>query len=248
MPNPVLELKNVRKSYGGLRPLRLNDLQVLEGQSVALLNVDAPAVDVFMNLVTGAGLPDEGEVRIFGRASSAIDSGDAWLVSLERFGIVSDRVVLLEEMSVAQNLAIPYTLELDPIPPTVQESLVRLAEEVALDEAVLQGAAGRAAPDARVRLRLARALALNPALLLLEHPTVGLSPEHALAFATDLGRVAEARHLSVVIVTADRAFASAAAHDVYTLQPATGALARTRGKRAGRGGARDGGWRRWFSR
>jgi ABC-type transporter Mla maintaining outer membrane lipid asymmetry ATPase subunit MlaF len=247
MPIPVLELKDVRKSYGGLRPLRLNELQVLEGQSVAVLNVEAPAVDVFVNLVTGAGLPDEGEVRIFGSASSAIESGEAWLASLERFGIVSERVVLLEEMSVAQNLAIPYTLELDPIPAAVQESLTQLAAEVALDERVLHGVAGRATPEARIRLRLARALALEPALLLLEHPTVGLTSEHALAFAADLGRIAEARHLSVLIVTADRAFADAAAHDVYTLQPATGALARARGKRA-RPATRERGWRRWFSR
>ncbi|HEY7790276.1 MAG TPA: ATP-binding cassette domain-containing protein [Vicinamibacterales bacterium] len=236
MPASALELNALRKSYGGLRPLRVNELRVPADRAVALLDLEAAAVEVLVNLVTGASLPDEGDVRIFERSTASIESGDAWLALLDRFGIVSERVVLLEEMPIAQNLALPYTLELDAIPPDVQARIDRIAAEVALPPDALAVVAAQAPPEWRARLRLARALALNPELLLLEHPSVGLSPASSTALAATVRAVVEARGIAALIITADRAFADAAAHDVYSVQPASGTVART------------GGWRRWFGR
>ncbi|HVC18943.1 MAG TPA: ATP-binding cassette domain-containing protein [Vicinamibacterales bacterium] len=232
----ILELRQVRKTYGGLRPLRVEALRLQAGQSVAILNVDATAVEVLVDLVTGTALPDEGEVELFGRSTAEIRDGDEWLGLLERFGIVSARVVLLDRMSVVQNLAMPFTLELEPIPPPLADQARRLGAEVGLTGPVLDAPAGAVSPEARARLRLARAIALDPRLLLLEHPTVGLPRDAVDRLATDVRRIAAERRLSVLVLTGDRPFADAAAGDVLTLRPATGELARA------------GGWGRWFSR
>ena len=192
-----------------------------------------------MDLVTGVTLPDEGEVRLFGRSTAAIENGDEWLALLDRFGIVSDRVVLLEQLSIVQNLAVPFTLELDEIPPAVQQDVARLRAEVGLDEATIGEPAGRAAPAMRTRLRLARAIALDPHLLLLEHPTAGLPREAVDRLAQDIRTIAARRGLTVLMLTGDRPFAEAAAGEVLAHEPATGAL-KTVTKGAG--------WKRLFSR
>src|SRR5438045_1130481 len=104
----AFELHDVEKQYGGLRPLRVRDLSLAEGSCAVLLNFDAPAAETFINLITGAVLPDKGEVRSLGRPTSSITESDEWLAFVERFGFVSDRVALLGAMTVAQNLAIPF--------------------------------------------------------------------------------------------------------------------------------------------
>ena len=106
---PAIQIAQVVRNYGSLRPLRIAALAVAPGERVALTGLDAGAAEVLVNLVTGAALPDEGEVRVFGRATSEIASGDEWLASLERFGIVSPRAVLIEGATVLQNLAMPFT-------------------------------------------------------------------------------------------------------------------------------------------
>ena len=60
MNPPALELSGVAKSYGGLRPLRIQQLTVAAGEHVALIGLDQPATEVFINLVTGASLPRTG--------------------------------------------------------------------------------------------------------------------------------------------------------------------------------------------
>ena len=109
MSDPLV-LTDVEKQYGGLRPLRVRDLRVPAGRITMLLGFDRPAAEVFVNLITGASLPDKGEVASLGRPTSAIADSDEWLAFVERFGIVSDRIVLLEAMTVAQNLAISFDL------------------------------------------------------------------------------------------------------------------------------------------
>ena len=94
-----------RSARSGIRELR-----VLPGALVALMGLDGAGAEMFVNLVTGAMLPDDGQVRVFGFDTAAITDGDEWLRTLDRFGILSDRAVLLDELTVAQNLAMTLTL------------------------------------------------------------------------------------------------------------------------------------------
>jgi len=222
--DPVLHITHVRKVYGALRPLRIGELHVAPRMCVALLGLDAPAAEVFVNLVTGATLPDEGRVRVFGLDTAAITDGDEWLRTLDRFGILSDRAVLLDELTVAQNLAMTLTLAIDPIPPDVRTRVELLAQEVSLVPDVLDRKVATLSAAGKLRVRLGRSVALRPDLLLMEHPTATLNTEDAERFAADLRRLCTERGLTAVVVTADTLFASAMTSDVLRLQPATGEL------------------------
>lgn len=236
MSELVLEFRDVEKAYGGLRPLRLRRLAVMRGQNIALIGFDATAAEAFVNLATGAAVPEKGEVRAFGAATSLVKDADAWLATLDRFGIVSERTVLLDGFSVLQNLAIPMTLDLDPLPDTVSREAQRLAMEVGVDRDAWAQPVGALSPAVRGRVLLGRALALKPLVLLAEHPNALLPGPDVPAFAADFVKVVAARGLACITLTADPTFAAAVAEDVLTLEPATGEL------RAAAG------WRRWFTR
>lgn len=231
----VLDLRGVEKDYRGLRPLRIQRLQLHAGEHLALAGFDGTTAEVMVNLVTGATVPDAGEIRVFGELTSAIANGDAWLASLDRFGILSDRAVLLDGLSVLQNLAMPLSLELDPIPEAHRAQALALAAEVGLGEDTLDQPAGHLTPQARVRLRLGRALALKPSLLLAEHPNAPLPAADVAGLATDLKRIVAARRIAGLTLTADAAFAAAVGDRMLTLHPASGELRPSAG------------WRRWFA-
>jgi len=220
----VLHIMHVRKEYGALRPLRLRELRVASGTCVALLGLDGPAAEVFVNLVTGATLPDEGEVRVFGLDTAAMTDGDEWLRALDRFGILSDRAVLLDELTVAQNLAMTLTLAIDPISPDVRSRIEVLAKEVGFGPDVLDHKVATLSPAGKLRVRLGRSVALRPDLLLMEPPTATLNRQEIGGVAADLRRLSAQRGLTAVVVTADSLFASAMTSEVLQLQPATGEL------------------------
>ena len=219
---PVLEIDGVSKKYGGLRPLRIHRLTVAAGERVAISGIDAAATELLVNLITGASLPDTGRVLVLGRSTAEIAAGDDWLASLDRFGIVSERAVLLEGSTLAQNLALPFTLAIDPVPADVRPRVEALAAECGIDQAWLDRAAGDVPPAVRARVHLGRAVALEPALLILEHPTASLAPPEHRALAADIARIAGARGMAALVVSMDHAFGHAVAHRTLALHGATG--------------------------
>jgi ABC-type lipoprotein export system ATPase subunit len=225
---PVVDMSGVVKNYSGLRPLRIESLSVAESERVAIAGIDPAGAEVLVNLLTGASLPDAGDVRVFGRSTAAVADGEEWLASLDAFGIVTARAVVLEAATVAQNLALPFTLEIDPLAGKTLAQVRRLADECDIVPQWLEQRAADVPAEVRARLHFARAIALEPRLLLMEHPTADLPEGDRIGFGSLVARVCEARRLTALAITADPVFAACAAQRRLTLQPATGRLAAAR--------------------
>jgi len=221
---PVLALTDVSKDYHGLRPLRIASLSVAEGEQVALLGFDQSTAEIFVNLVTGASLPDRGSIRLFGRATTDIADSADWLTVVDRFGIVSRRAVLLDALTVVQNLAMPYTLEIEPPSADIRARAIAVATETGLPESTFDRPIAELDAAGVFRARLARAVALDPAVLLFEHPTAEVARADIGSLAAQCRAVASRRGIATVALTADRSFAEAAAPRLLTLEPATGRL------------------------
>ncbi|HEY0873122.1 MAG TPA: hypothetical protein VGD94_06590 [Vicinamibacterales bacterium] len=227
----VITISGLQKNYSGLRPLRIRSLEIGAGERVALGGLDAVAAELLVNLVTGASLPDAGTVSVFAQSTADISDSDAWLTSLDRFGIVSPRAVMLEGSTLEQNLALPFTLQIDAIEGEIQERIGRLAADCGISRKDLSRQAGDLPAHVRLRAHLARAVALDPVLLLVEHPTVEVSDAEKVPLARDVAAVAERRGIAALIITTDVDFAEAVAHRSLALQPATGDLVPWRKKR-----------------
>jgi ABC-type transporter Mla maintaining outer membrane lipid asymmetry ATPase subunit MlaF len=234
-PRDVLvRLRAVSKDYRGLRPLRIDALDVHDGQVLAVVGLDQTMAEVLVDLITAAIVPDAGDVVVFGQATRDIADRDAWLATLDRFGMLTERAVLLDQLSVQQNLALPFSLSLDDLSSHIRERVAALAAELGLADRLAEPVAGLPALG-RLRVRLGRALALDPRVLLAEHPNATLDDREQAEFAGDLSRIAKTRGVACLVLTANRRFAHTAADEVFELQPGTGVLTPSSG------------WRRWFS-
>ena len=225
----LVELERVTKDYRGLRPLRIETFALQPRERVAISGLDVVAAEVLVNLITAAILPDAGDVRVAGESTRAITTEEAWLASLDRFGIVTERALLLEGSSLLQNIALPLTVEIDPVPDAVGDKVRLLAREVGLEETWLDRHAANLPAAIRIRVHLARALAQVPQVLLLEHPTAALERDGVERLAKDVRRVAAARQLALLVISQDAAFISSVAERRLILNPATGALTPKRG-------------------
>lgn len=221
---PALELSGVVKDYRGLRPLRVDGLCLAPGDHLAILGLDHGSAEILINLITGTALPDRGDVRVFGLATSAIRDSNEWMAFVDRFGIVSERAVLLEALSVLQNLAIPFSLDVEPMPADLRRRAAALAEGVGLAATVWERPVADLDAASRLRVRIGRALALGPSVVLLEHPTAGLPRDAVVALARDVKAIVRERGAASLTLTADREFADAVADRTLTLEPASGRL------------------------
>ncbi|MBI4265982.1 MAG: hypothetical protein HY657_16530 [Acidobacteria bacterium] len=230
----LVALRDVRMDYRGLRPLRVGRLELREGESIALLGFDRVAAQMLVDLITGAAVPDTGEVDIFGKATHSIPDSETWLRELDRFGIVSERMVLLDQLSAEQNLAMPFSLDVGDLSPQHRAQVRELADEVGLAPEALASPLGLLEPFLQMRVRLGKALALDPRVLLAEHPNALVPADDVRAVAADFVQVVSRRRLAALVLTADRGFARAVAKRVLTLDPGTGEL------------SEPSGWLRWF--
>ncbi|MEQ1759579.1 MAG: ATP-binding cassette domain-containing protein [Vicinamibacterales bacterium] len=238
MPDPaelLVSLRGVERNYHGLRPLRVRSLDVRAGETVAILGMDREPAEAFVNLVSAATLPDVGEVMTLGQSTAAVQNNDDWVRLLERVGILSERAMLLGEMTTEQNLAMPFSLDLFELAPDLQERVNALAREVALPPDMMKVPTGGLSPLLRAKLRLARAVASDPAVLLAEHPNALVGEDQVEAFGEDIARVIAGRRMAAVVITANRSFARMVARSTLIHNPATGDLTPASL------------WRRWLS-
>jgi ABC-type transporter Mla maintaining outer membrane lipid asymmetry ATPase subunit MlaF len=231
----LVRLRKVTKDYQSLRPLRVESLDLHEGQTLALGGFDRMTAEILVDLITAAIVPDTGEVRVFGQPTTAIADRDGWLQTLDQFGLLTERAVLVEQFTVEQNLAIPYSLSVEDLSADLRARVARLAQEVGFAASDLGKQSGILPPLGRLRLRLGRALAMEPKVLLAEHPGATLAPDEARSFGADLKRIVNGRGLAALVLTADLEFAREVSDEVFVLEPATGTLKPSSG------------WRRWFS-
>jgi len=132
--------------------------------------------------------------------------------------------VLLNALTFIQNMAMPFTLEIEPPPASVRERAEILAREVGLPEASWERPVAELDAAGWLGVRLGRAIALDPAIVLLEHASARLAREEVVAAGAVLADVATARGIALVAVSGDEAFARVVADRVLTLEPSTGRL------------------------
>ena len=128
----LLRLRGVSRDYRSLRPLRIAELDLPPGRSLALLGFDQTMAEVLVDLITGAILPDSGEIVAFGQHTSSIADPGSWLTTLDQFGLFTDRAVLVEQFTVEQNLALPLSITVEDMTPEIRARVAELASEIGL--------------------------------------------------------------------------------------------------------------------
>jgi phospholipid/cholesterol/gamma-HCH transport system ATP-binding protein len=194
--------ENVEKGFNGRKILDCVSFTVEEGEAVCILGRSGTGKSVTLKLMIGLLQADAGKVLVSGEDMSALDEEGLAKVR-RRMGYLFQSAALFDSFTVNQNLAMPLhrldrTKSLDEIKQAVHETL----KEVGLENdgeklpAALSGGMQK-------RAGLARALVLQPKILLVDEPASGLDRITASEIDELLIKVKTERHTTMVIVTHD---------------------------------------------
>lgn len=198
--HPIV-VKALRKSFSGRAVLNGINLEVAPGETVALLGRSGTGKSVFLKLLIGLQSPDSGSIRICGREIPALRVKELNEVR-KRIGFLFQQAALYDSLTVEENVAFPLErhskLSAADRKARVKELLAGVGMEQDLEKLPSQISGGM-----QKRVGLARALALDPQILLFDEPTAGLDPITASEIAQQISTLKENRKMTAIVVTHD---------------------------------------------
>jgi osmoprotectant transport system ATP-binding protein len=200
MTGPVIELQSVEKRYGGVVALAGVDLGISAGEFTALVGASGSGKTTLLKTINRLVAPDAGAVRVAGEDALATEPH----VLRRKIGYIFQEIGLFPHMTVAENIGVtPRLLGWD------RERIARrvdaLLDLVALPRDVANRAAGALSGGQRQRVGVARALAAEPAIMLMDEPFGALDPLTRDALGADYRALHERLGLTTVMVTHDMA-------------------------------------------
>jgi osmoprotectant transport system ATP-binding protein len=212
MVPPMIELSSVTKRYGALAALDGVDLSVAPGAFVALVGGSGSGKTTLLKTINGLIRPDSGHIAVAGDDVSAAEPH----ALRRRIGYVFQEVGLFPHLTVAENIAItPKLLGWDAARRAAR--VAELLDLVALPQEVAARAPSALSGGQRQRVGVARALAAEPRLMLMDEPFGALDPITRDALGADYRALHERLGLTTVMVTHDMAEAVLLADRVVVL-------------------------------
>ncbi len=171
---PVISVKSLVKTFGGRRVLDGVTLDIHRGETFVIMGGSGCGKSTFLRHLIGAIRPDSGEVWMFGQdiAKASEDSMDE---IRKKFGMLFQSGALFDSMTVGENVALPLREHTK-----LDDSVIQIMVKMKLELVGLRGfehlMPSQLSGGMKKRVGLARAIALDPAIIFYDEPTAGLDP------------------------------------------------------------------------
>lgn len=199
---PVVVVEGLYKSFGSQKVLNGISLAVKRGETLAVLGRSGTGKSVLLRLIIGLEKADSGSVRIHDQdiAGLALDQlGEI----RKRMGFLFQHAALYDSLTVEQNVVFPLQHHKSEMSKSERDARVRdLLAEVGM-EGNLSKMPSDISGGMQKRVGLARALALDPDILLLDEPTAGLDPISAAEIDDLILKLQNEHHMASIVVTHD---------------------------------------------
>jgi phospholipid/cholesterol/gamma-HCH transport system ATP-binding protein len=198
----AVAIEDLHKSFGSQKVLNGINLSVSRGETLAVLGRSGTGKSVLLRLIIGLEKPDSGSVRIHGQDISGLSLDQLGEIR-QKMGFLFQHSALYDSLTVEQNVAFPMRHHRRDMSKSQQGDRVRqLLAEVGM-EGHLEKMPSDISGGMQKRVGLARALALDPDILLLDEPTAGLDPISSGEIDELVIRLQAEHHMASIVVTHD---------------------------------------------
>jgi len=201
MSDAAIAIRHLHKAFGEQKVLNGVNLKVERGETVAVLGRSGGGKSVLLKLVIRLQRPDSGSVCIAGQEITKLNERQINEVR-KKIGFLFQQAALYDSLTVEDNVAFPLKRHTKASGEQQKKRARELLAEVGMDRDV-EKLPSEISGGMQKRVGLARALALDPEILLFDEPTAGLDPITAAEIGKLINDLKQKRRMSAIVVTHD---------------------------------------------
>ena len=230
---PILDVKKLRMDFGGLRAVNDVDLYINEKEIVALIGPNGAGKTTFFNCITGVNRPTAGDIRITPPGSGKTERINGMKpnkITERGLARTFQNIRLFQNMTVLENVMIGrHTRMQAGIPGAIlRDRGTRAEEEKVIDdsyqilkklnlEVFVNELAKNLPYGAQRRLEIARAMATEPFLLLLDEPAAGMNPQETRELDETIVRIRDTEGITILLIEHDMSLVMSLSERIYVV-------------------------------